>query len=61
MTPANLGAGVAALGSSHPTVLDHSATFAATRFAGADSYRVGVYSSTAGCKCFTAITPWRSF
>lgn len=58
--PANWGRGLAALGTSYSPVTVHSTDFT-HRYGGSDSYRVGIYSSNAGCKCFSAITPWRRF
>lgn len=59
-SPATWAQGLSSLGSSYLPVLVHSTDFS-HRFGGADSYRVGIYSSNAGCKCFPAIGPWRKF
>jgi hypothetical protein len=59
-SPAGWGRGLAAVGTSYQPVLVHSTDFS-HRFGGADSYRVGVYSTNASCKCFPAVTPWLRF
>jgi len=58
--PSTWGQGLAAIGRAYQPVLVNSTDFS-TRFGGADTYRVGVFSSNASCKCFPAITPWRRF
>jgi len=59
-SPATWGRGLAAVGTSYEPVEVHSTDFS-HRYAGADTYRVGIYSPNAACKCFPAITPWRPF
>jgi hypothetical protein len=59
-SPASWGGGLAAVGRTYLPVMVNSTDFS-HRFGGSDTYRVGVYSSNASCKCFPAITPWRRF
>ena len=51
--------GVHALRATHDSVLVHATDFT-TRLSGASNYRVGLFSPS-GCKCWSAITPWRAF
>ena len=59
-SPATWGQGLAAVGRSYLPVMVNSTDFT-HRYGGADTYRVGVYSTNASCKCFPAITQWRPF
>lgn len=60
-SPATWGDGLKALGKSYPPVFAHSTDFGQGRMDGSSSYRVGLYSSRDGCKCFVGQGGWRPF
>lgn len=60
-SPATWGDGLKALGKSYPPAFAHSTDFSQGRMDGSSTYRVGLYSSRDGCKCFVGQGGWRPF